>query len=144
MDKTAKLVIVKFEVEAIRQPCMDLLKVKKSKTIPRRKLSGFFSFFFLFFFCFSHLLLLYGQSWLRWKPPAISHRMLSCWSSSGSNTASHCCNLQINIYGSACSGGLSGSRPSGKIEEWDWLCDSATLPCAPGRVGQPSAKQKCA
>lgn len=46
-------------------------------------------------------------------PPAgIGQRILS-----GNSTASLFCNLQINIYGSACSAGLSGSRPSGKIEE---------------------------
>lgn len=45
-------------------------------------------------------------------PPMIGQRILS-----GNSTASHFCNLQINIYGSACSTGLSGSRPSGKIEE---------------------------
>lgn len=44
--------------------------------------------------------------------PMIGQRILS-----GNSTASHFCNLQINIYGSACSTGLSGSRPSGKIEE---------------------------
>lgn len=69
-----------------------------------------------------------GQSRLRWKPPASSHRMPSCWSGCGSGTASHCCNLQINIYGPACSAGLSGSRPSGKIEEWASLCNRTTLP----------------
>lgn len=46
------------------------------------------------------------------SPPMIGQRILS-----GNSTASHFCNLQINIYGSACSTGLSGSRPSGKIEE---------------------------
>lgn len=95
-------------------------------------------------FCFKHLLLLSGQSRLRWKPPVISHRTQSCWSSSGSSTASHCCNLQINIYGSACSGGLSGSRPSGKIEEWAWLCSSTTLPVCFGLSLAGRAKQKCA
>lgn len=46
-------------------------------------------------------------------PPAvIGQRILS-----GNGTASLFCNLQINIYGSACSAGLCGSRPSGKIEE---------------------------
>lgn len=46
-------------------------------------------------------------------PPAvIGQRILS-----GNSTASLFCNLQINIYGSACSAGLCGSRPSGKIEE---------------------------
>lgn len=56
-----------------------------------------------------------ARSRLWWKPPAISQRMLSRWSSSGSSAASHFCNLQINIYGPACSAGLSGSGPSGKI-----------------------------
>lgn len=46
------------------------------------------------------------------SPPMIGQRVLS-----GNGTASHFCNLQINIYDSACSTGLSGSRPSGKIEE---------------------------
>lgn len=45
-------------------------------------------------------------------PPMIGQRILS-----GNSTALHFCNLQINIYGSTCSAGLSGSRPSGKIEE---------------------------
>lgn len=85
-----------------------------------------------------------AKSRLRWKPPAISHRMPSCWSSSGSSTASHCCNLQINIYDSACSGGLSGSRPSGKIEERAWLCNGATLAaCAGAEPGGESQTELC-
>lgn len=45
-------------------------------------------------------------------PPVIGRRILS-----SNSAASHFCNLQINIYGSTCSAGRSGSRPSGKIEE---------------------------
>lgn len=45
-------------------------------------------------------------------PPVIGQRILSV------NSGPPCfVNLQINIHGSACSAGPSGSRPSGKIEE---------------------------
>lgn len=136
-DWKAEAVIVYDGLEAVLLAAYVLLTVKprQANSQPGRDSS---------WFGFRHLLLLCGQSRLRWKPPVISHRMLSCCSSSESCTASHCCNLQINIYGSACSGGLSGSGPSGTIEERAWLCNSTTLPVCPGQSLAGRGKQKCA
>lgn len=39
----------------------------------------------------------------------------------GCSTTSHRCNLQITIYGSVSSSGLSGSRQSSKTGQWVWF-----------------------
>lgn len=107
--KTTKVVIVCDDVGPFPSPCLDYLESREKKTDIQLE-RGLFFLFFVFFVWFE----LSGQSRLRWKPPAISHRILSCWSNFECSTTSLRCNLQITIYGSVSSSGLSGSTPSSK------------------------------
>lgn len=143
MDKTAKSVVFNSEVEAILQPSMDILKVKKSRTILRHP-AALGIFYFIFFF----VSVIYYCSVVK-----------AGWDESRLRLATGCCPA----------GPALGATPLHTVVTYrltfmaqhapvDFLgqdqvarlrsgTDSVTVllsPCAPGRVGQPSAKQKCA
>lgn len=121
--------IVSYEMEGVLLPSIGYLKTWKAELQAALD-------------CF-YCLLLFCPSSLRWKPPAISHRMRSCWPGFGSSTAHTVVTYRLTFMAQHALVGFLGQDQVARLRSGPDFVTVQTIPVALRLCLVGKAKQDC-